>query len=285
MKNSISFIKKFEIVTRISGYQHNILYGLLPLLYFKNNFMNILILYFIFLFWYMFTFMINDYEDVDTDKIVKKNSIFLGIISRDNLLILSFVCLTISYIISLYFYPIKAFLLLLFMTFLSYSYSVEPLRLKKKSILGFPAVVFAAGPAGLIYTYIAYGFIDYLWLFVMVTISFLHIGQTQIWGGLIDFEADKKVGMFKRLEQIIGRKKSFRLLIWVELVLFLILLSVFTYYNKMTSFVFSVIAFSIYFFKKMKLNPLKNDTKKFMFFSYPIFSFIISVSLLIFCLF
>jgi len=211
MKSSISFIKKFKVVTRFSSYQHNILYGLLPLLYFKNNFVDILILYFMFLLWNMFSFMINDYADVDTDNIAKKNSIVLGFISKNNLLLLFLMCLTISYIVSLYFYSVEAFLFLLLMTFLSYSYSVEPFRLKKKSILGFPIVVFTFGPGGLIFTYIAYDFIDYFWLIFMVVVSFLHIGQTQIWGGLNDFEADRKVGMFKRLEQRLGKKKSCKL--------------------------------------------------------------------------
>jgi len=285
MKNVISFIKKFTDVTRFHCYQHNILYGLLPLFYFKNNFVDILIFYFIFLFWYMFSFMINDYADVDTDKIAKKNSVYLGIISRKNLLLLSLACLIISYMISLYFYPIKAFLFLLFMTFLSYSYSVEPFRLKKKSILGLPVAVFVAGPAGLVYTYISYGFIDYFWLTIMGVISFLHIAQTQIWDGLNDFEADKKAGMFRRLEQIIGEKKTFKLLTLLELVLFLTLFSVFIYYNKIMLFIFLLIALIIYSFKKRNLNPLRNDKKKFMFLSYPIFTIIISVSLLIFCLF
>jgi 4-hydroxybenzoate polyprenyltransferase len=171
------------------------------------------------------------------------------------------------------------------MAFLSYSYSVEPFRLKKKSILGFPIAVFAAGPAGLIYTYIAYGFIDYFWLVIMGIISFLHIGQTQIWDGLNDFEADKKVGMSKRLEQVLGKKKSFKLLMLLEYGLFLILLSVFAYYNKMISFIFLLIALFIYSFKKKELNSLKNNKERFMFLSYPVFSIIISVSLLIFCLF
>jgi 4-hydroxybenzoate polyprenyltransferase len=283
MKNVISFIKKFTDVTRFLCYQHNIFYALLPLLYFYSNFVDILIVYFTFLFWYMSAFMINDYGDVDTDKIAKKNSVYLGIISRKNLLLLSLTCLIISYMISLYFYPIKAFLFLLLMTFLSYSYSAEPFRLKKKSILGFPVVVFTAGPAGLIYTYISYGFIDYFWLTIMGIISFLHIGQTQIWGGLNDFEADKKVGMFNRFEQKLGKKRSFSLLIWLERVLLLILLIAFLFYNKLISFVFLFITSCVYFLGKISLS--KNNKKKFMFLSFPVFSIIISVSLLIFCLF
>lgn len=282
MIKNISLINKIEKITRFLGYQHNIFYSLLPLIYFKSNFIDILIIYFIFLFFCMFAFMSNDYADADNDKIARKNSIFLGLISKNNLLILSLICLIISYIISLYFYSVKAFLFLLFMTFLSYTYSFEPFRLKKKSILGFPIVVFAAGPAGLIYSFIAYGFVDYFWLIIMGIISFLHIGQTQIWGGLNDFEADSIIGMHNRIEQKLGKKKTFILLTWLERVLFSTLLITFLFYNKLLPFIFLLISFSIYSLEKKNL---LNDKKKFMFLSFPIFSVIIPTSLFIFCLF
>ncbi len=283
IKNITLFIKNFGSITRFLQYQHNIFYALLPLFYFKSNFIDVLIIYFTFLFLYMFSFMINDYADVDTDTIARKYSIAAGIISRNNMLLLSLICLIISYTISLIFYSIEAFLFLLFGTFLSYSYSAEPFRLKKKSIFGLPVAVFAAGPAGILYTCIAYGFNNYVWIIIMGIISFLHIAQTQILGGIYDFEADEKAGMFRRLEQIIGKKKSIVLLRWLERILFLFMLGVFIYYNKLISFIFLLIVSVVYSLNKMKLNPLKKDKEKFNLFSFQIFGIIILLSLLIFC--
>jgi len=235
-------------ITRVHQYLHNLFFGILPLLLYVTSIFDISKTLLVLFLEVAFGFMVNDYFDVDVDsldKTGKKSSIISRSISKKGLKYLIIIFLTLSLTLTYIFFGAIAFLVITFICLGSYSYSAEPIRLKKNSWLEFPIVVIAFGPGLMFFTYVANKLVLDMSFVYLSIICFLYISITQLLNCIRDFDFDKRVGL-KNLVQQIGLKNSLFLAKLGVVFLFALELIFFTMFNEQIAAI-SLVLLTLFF--------------------------------------
>ncbi len=242
----------FLKITRLHGYQHNVIWGTIPLLYSNIIFpiTDFFYIYIMFLFNVAFGFMINDYYDLENDRLSgKKTSVDLGYISKNGLLFLSLISLFISLALSSLM-GIKSLIFMLAVSSLSFIYSGKPFRLKENSFLEFPVVVLAFGPLFVLYTSLLFLTNLNMINLVLFSASFLNISESQLSNCIRDFKGDKK-SENRNLTQVIGKNNAIRLNIITSFLFIITTTTIFIIYNLYLLILLSVLFYG-YVFLRMK---------------------------------
>ncbi len=148
----------------------------------------------------MSAFAINDYFDVKTDKINKKNRpIVTGAIKKSNALIISLICLTIGLTAS-FFINMNAFIIAIIFGFVAilYSYKLKDIFLIGNIFIGLSmAIPFIFG------NYVVSNNISINIIFISILILFAGIAR-EINGMVRDYEGDDKIRKTKNIIKYIG---------------------------------------------------------------------------------
>ncbi len=148
----------------------------------------------------MSAFAINDYFDVKTDKINKKNRpIVTGAIKKSNALIISLICLTIGLTTS-FFINMNAFIIAIIFGFVAilYSYKLKDIFLIGNIFIGLSmAIPFIFG------NYVVSNNISINIIFISILILFAGIAR-EINGMVRDYEGDNKIRKTKNIIKYIG---------------------------------------------------------------------------------
>ena len=155
-----------------------------------------------------FTFAINNYYDVDSDRENPRrkhiNAIVSGRISKKTGILLNTLLVIISLVICLL-YKFEVFLFCAFLIFIAWSYSAPPLRLKGRPVLDVILHFFGFFAAVIWGSFIA-GYVGLLnWLFAFSLGVFSTVGQ--VGNHIIDYSFDKASGT-KTFAVWIGLEKA-----------------------------------------------------------------------------
>lgn len=249
-------------ITRFKDHVGLTIWGLTPLFFSSEHFKltDYLFLYVLFLSNIIYGFVINDYYDIENDRLSgKKTVIDLKYISEKGIILLSITMLFISLALSLL-KGFRSFVFILLISILSFIYSAKPIRLKENSPLEFPVVILAFGPLFILYSAIFIIKEVTLPSMLLFVASSMQVGESQIYNCFKDFSGDKKAGN-RNLLQVIGESNA--IILWVVLALVFILSITLLFFVKQ---VYVLVPFGIIFliYSFMKCRTFKS-AQQFMY--------------------
>jgi len=207
-------------------------------------------IFYLLIFLYLgFSFSINDCFDIEEDKFnkLKRNPIVEGKLKFKNALIFSFLLIIFGIILSLTL-RFKAFLFYILISFISFSYSSPPLRLKSRFLMDLISHGLFFGAFLFLFPFFIF---DQLILFhYLIAISLFCFSIIQeLRNHIEDYESDKKAGL-KTTVCVLGLEKSKKLVDLLIILFSIILFSIFFFVQINFFIILTLIFYLIYTIKK-----------------------------------
>lgn len=207
-------------------------------------------IFYLLIFLYLgFSFSINDCFDIEEDKFnkLKRNLIVEGKLKFKNALIFSFSLIILGIILSLTL-GFKAFLFYILISFISFSYSSPPLRLKSRFLMDLISHGLFFGAFLFLFPFFIFDQLILFYYLIALSLFCFSIIQ-ELRNHIEDYESDKKAGL-KTTVCVLGLEKSKKLVDLLIILLSIILFSIFFFVQINFFIILTLIFYLIYTIKK-----------------------------------
>jgi 4-hydroxybenzoate polyprenyltransferase len=213
---------------------------------------------------FSYGYLINSFADRDKDNIVGKD--FFYNLSRRFIVVLLTILLILALLIPLYFEDMRIMAIVILGLTLASVYSLEPIRLKERGILGvFSSSVAQALPILFFVFLMPISFYLTIYLFIWIFL----LSTVLLFNHQIDDILNDLKSKTRTFTTVWGREKSENIAIVVKLILFLYIIPSFFYGGVVTVVMLVVTYFSVYLLQEketflrdiMSLSGVRNDIK------------------------